>query len=73
METILQLLMRDGAVQLKFQDRLTVEQYAELMTIVDNATTRAELCYAVEQAVEQWGVTDVCIVNAPVKLRVWRF
>jgi hypothetical protein len=56
METILQLLMRDGAVQLKFHDRLTVERYAELMTIVDNATTRAELCYAVEQAVEQWGI-----------------
>ena len=48
--------MRDCAVQLKFQDRLTVEQYAELMAIVDNATTRAELCYAVEVAVEHWGI-----------------
>lgn len=32
------------------------EQFAEFMTIVENATTRAELCYAVEVAVEQWGI-----------------
>jgi hypothetical protein len=60
METALQLLMRDGAVQMKFHPRLTVEQYAELMTIVDNATTRAELCYAVEVAVERWGIKCEC-------------
>jgi len=57
METGLRLQMRDGAISLKFHPRLTVEQYAELMTIVENATTRAELCFAVEQAVEQWGIT----------------
>ena len=56
METGLQLLMRDGAICLKFHPRLTVEQYPELMTIVENATTRAELCFAVEAAVEGWGV-----------------
>ncbi len=59
METGLQLLMTDGAVSLKFHPRLTVEQYAELMTIADHATTRAELCHAVEVAVEEWGVECV--------------
>ena len=56
METGLQLLMRDGAICLTFHPRLTVEQYAELMTITENATTRAELCHAVEAAVEHWGI-----------------
>lgn len=56
METGLQVLIRDGAVSLRFHPHLTVEQYAELLTIVENATTRAELCYGVEVAVEHWGI-----------------
>jgi hypothetical protein len=56
METGLQLLMRDGAVSLKFHPKLTVEQYAELLAVVESVTTRAELCFAVEEAVEQWGI-----------------
>ena len=56
METGLQLLMRDGAVSLKFHPRLNVEQYAQLMSMVENATTRAELCQAVEVAVKEWGI-----------------
>jgi hypothetical protein len=56
METGLQLLMRDGAILMKFHPRLTVEQYAELMTLAEHATTRAELCFAVEEAVEHWGI-----------------
>jgi hypothetical protein len=56
METGLRLLMTDGAISLTFQPRLTVEQYAELATIVENSTTKAELCFAVERAVEHWGI-----------------
>ena len=48
--------MRDGAVSLKFHPRLQVKQYAQLISIVEHATTRAELCHAVEVAVEEWGV-----------------
>ena len=56
METGLQLLMRDGAVSVKFHPRLNADQYAELLKFVDHATTRAELRLAVEAAAKRWGV-----------------
>jgi hypothetical protein len=52
----LQLLMRDGAICLTFRPRLTAEQYDELMAMTEKATTRAELCFFVERAVERWQI-----------------
>ena len=54
METGLQLLMRDGAVHIAFNPRLTADQYAELMTLVEAAVTKAELRDAILAAVERW-------------------
>jgi len=56
METGLQLLMRDGALQIRFHPRLNAVQYADLMRLVDLATTRVELKIAVESAAKRWGV-----------------
>jgi UDP-N-acetylglucosamine:LPS N-acetylglucosamine transferase len=55
METGLQLLMRDGAACVRFQPRLTGEQYAELLERVERATTRDELRREMEDAARQWG------------------
>jgi len=55
METGIQLLMRDGAIAIWFRPRLRAEQYAELMRLTDESTTRAELPSAVEQAAKRWG------------------
>jgi hypothetical protein len=40
-----------------FHPRLSSEQYAELMAISERATTKAELCQAVEAAARRWGRT----------------
>jgi hypothetical protein len=57
METGLQLLMRDGAVYVAFNPRLdAIEiEYAELVKIVELATTKSELRRAVESAASRWG------------------
>lgn len=54
METGLRLLMRDGAVHVVFQPRLTVEQYDELMRIVDRASSKDELREALELSARLW-------------------
>ena len=54
METGLQLLMRDGSLSVRFHPRLSAEQYAELMQVVDRATTKSELKAALEQAAQTW-------------------
>jgi hypothetical protein len=54
-ETGLQLLMRDGASKVAFHPRLTAEQYAELMRIVDQCSTKADLRAALERAAKVWG------------------
>jgi hypothetical protein len=57
METGLQLLIRDGAGRLGvLLPRLSAGQYAELMKIVDQARTRAELCVAIGAAAERWAI-----------------
>ena len=55
METGLQLLMRDGAVRVAFQPRLTAEQYAELLRRVERSTTKDELRREMLAAAEKWG------------------
>ena len=54
METGFRLLMDDGAVQIVFHPRLTVEQYAELLRIADRATTKDELRDALELSARLW-------------------
>ena len=56
MEMGLQLLMRDGAVRLTFHPRLTADQYAELVHIVELASTKDALRKASEEAAANWGV-----------------
>ena len=54
MEPGLQLLMRDGPIRVTFRSALTAEEYAELMRIADQSTTRAELRDALAQATRIW-------------------
>jgi hypothetical protein len=56
METSLHLLTRDGAIRVAFSPRLTAEQYAELMVIVDSNSTpsKAELCSVLRAAAMNW-------------------
>lgn len=54
METGLQLLMRDGSISVRFHPRLDADQYAELMQVVDRATTKGELKAELERAGKQW-------------------
>ena len=56
METGIQLLMRDGAIAIRFYPRLDPAQYAELSRLVDQSTRRAELRAAVESAAKRWDV-----------------
>ena len=56
METGLRLLMRDGAIQVYFHPRLTTDQYAELMRLVDGAATKAELADVLRSATQRWGI-----------------
>jgi hypothetical protein len=60
METGLQLLMRDGAVRVAFHPRLTVDQYAEFLQLLDDTPTRAELCVVGADAAKRWGVEFIC-------------
>jgi hypothetical protein len=55
METGLQLLMRDGALSVAFQPRLTAEQYAELLDRVNEATTKIELRRELKKLAKKWG------------------
>jgi hypothetical protein len=55
METSLRLLMRDGAARVRFDPRLTAEQYADLLERVARVATRAELRQEMEQAATHWG------------------
>ena len=54
METGLQLLMRDGAIGVRFHPRLSAEDYAELMQVVDRATTKGELKAELERVGKKW-------------------
>ena len=55
MNTSLQLLMRDGAITVAFSPRLTVEQYAELIKLVETPSTKAQLRRELERAAVNWG------------------
>lgn len=55
METALRLLMRDGAVHVHFQPRLTAEQYAELATVIERPATKEELRSALQDLAQRWG------------------
>jgi hypothetical protein len=54
METALQLLMRDGAVRVAFHQRLTAEQYTDLLALVERATTKDELRRELKAAAMIW-------------------
>ena len=56
METSLQLLMRDGAVQVMFRPRLTAEQYAELASLIEGPETKGELCEAINRWAKRRGI-----------------
>jgi len=56
METALQLLMRDGALRLTFHPRLTADQYAELLKVVERPATKKELRSEVAKAAKRWKV-----------------
>jgi hypothetical protein len=55
MQTALQLLTRDGAIHVAFSPRLSAEQYAELMILVEATDTKDELSDALRSAALQWG------------------
>jgi len=59
MQTDLQLLTRDGAIHVAFSPRLTSDQYAELMVVVDSPVSgfKDKLCDALRAAAAQWGRT----------------
>jgi hypothetical protein len=54
METGLQLLMKDGMVRLVFHPRLTAEQYAELLDLVEKFSTRRELSREMKAIAKRW-------------------
>ena len=54
METGFRLLMDDGAVEVVFHPRLTIDECAELTRIADRATTKAELREALEVSAKLW-------------------
>jgi hypothetical protein len=60
METGLRLLMRDGALQIRFQPRLTAPQYAELALLIDRPSTKEELCNELEAFAQRWGIQVMC-------------
>jgi len=60
METRLQLLMRDGALEFAFRPKLGSEQYLALLEAAKQATTREELRRAVAQLAARWGNDARC-------------
>jgi hypothetical protein len=48
--------MRDGAVAVRFHPRLSAEQYAEFIEIVEHAVIRDEMRRATEAASKRWNV-----------------
>jgi uncharacterized protein (DUF2126 family) len=56
MQTILQLLMRDGALRVCFKPKLSAEQYSEILASANRATTKAELTSEIEQLSKEWGL-----------------
>jgi hypothetical protein len=54
METRLRLLMRDGALGLRFRPRLTAEQYDALLKAAQLCDTRADLREAAKQLAIDW-------------------
>jgi hypothetical protein len=55
MQTVLKLLMRDGASSVVFSARLSPEQYAELLARVERATTKDELRGEIQELSKRWG------------------
>jgi hypothetical protein len=60
MEMDLRLLMRDGAIAVRFRPRLDLIQYAEFTRLVHEATTRDDLRKSVEAAAKRWGIECEC-------------
>ena len=60
METGLQLLMTDGAVQVTFRPCLSEEQYAAFLVLVEHITTKEELCAAGESFAARLGLEFAC-------------
>jgi hypothetical protein len=60
METGLKLLMRDGALQVRFLPRLTAPQYAELALPIDRPSTKEELCIELEAFADRWRIQVMC-------------
>jgi hypothetical protein len=56
METTLQLLMRDGALRVSFDAKLTSEQYADMVEAANRATTQAELTSEIKALSKRWGI-----------------
>ena len=59
-ETGLRLLMRDGALLVYFQPKLTSVEYGELMTAVEKPATVAELRETLESLGDRWGKKVEC-------------
>jgi len=55
MEAGLRLLMCDGAIHVFFHPRLTSEQYAELMAVVEIPSTMDELRETLKALAKKWG------------------
>jgi hypothetical protein len=53
-ETGLRLLMRDGALEVRFPPRLSAPQYAELALLIDHPSTKDELCNELEAFANRW-------------------
>ena len=54
METGLRLLMRDGAIYVRFHPRLTAEQYSVLVRLVETPSTKDELRSVLEAFAMRW-------------------
>jgi hypothetical protein len=57
MQTALNLLTREGAIRVAFSPRLTPEQYAELILVIESpqSETRNELRKAIQAVATRWG------------------
>ena len=60
METRLQLWMQDGALAIAFEPKLTPDQYAELLEVSKESTTREELRASVMALAKTWGMEAQC-------------
>ena len=56
--------MRDGAVEVLFRPRLNAQHYAELATLIEQPTTKEELCETVRNWAKKHGLVVLLCEDA---------